>query len=311
MIKTIISSELPIDEQFRIQKNVITNGKVTKRVCIVTGTHGDELEGQMVCYELVRIIQANINQLNGIVEIYPALNPLGIDTIQRGVPNFDLDMNRIFPGIKHGTLAEQAAYQIIEDLKGADLVLDVHSSNLYLRETPQVRINVNDEETLVPLAHHLGIDFIWVHDAATVLESTLAHSLNSIGTPCLVAEMGVGERINRKMCIRLVTGILNLMREMEMWSGDVDDTQLKELPYVCKGDSVEFLNAEASGIFLTDMTTGNMVNKGDEIGQIVSPLEGKILSRVVSPCHGFLFTIRAYPIVYEGSLMARIFKIKE
>jgi predicted deacylase len=54
-----------------------------------------------------------------------------------------------------------------------------------------------------------------------------------------------------------------------------------------------------------------MVNKGDEIGQIVSPLEGKILSRVVSPCHGFLFTIRAYPIVYEGSLMARIFKIKE
>ena len=51
--------------------------------------------------------------------------------------------------------------------------------------------------------------------------------------------------------------------------------------------------------------------RGDEIGQIVSPLEGKILSRVVSPCHGFLFTIRAYPIVYEGSLMARIFKTNE
>ena len=57
MIKTIISSELPIDEQFRIQKNVIKNGTGTKRVCIVTGTHGDELEGQMVCYELVRIIK--------------------------------------------------------------------------------------------------------------------------------------------------------------------------------------------------------------------------------------------------------------
>ena len=98
---------------------------------------------------------------------------------------------------------------------------------------------------------------------------------------------------------------------MDMWSGDVDVTQLKELPYVCKGDSVEFLNAEASGIFLTDMTTGKMVDEGDEIGQIVSPLEGKILSRVVSPCHGFLFTIRAYPIVYEGSLMARIFKTNE
>ena len=130
MIKTIISSELPIDEQFRIQKNVIKNGTGTKRVCIVTGTHGDELEGQMVCYELVRIIKENINHLNGTVEIYPALNPLGIDTIQRGIPNFDLDMNRIFPGIKHGTLAEQAAYQIIEDLKGADRLSPIISVSI-------------------------------------------------------------------------------------------------------------------------------------------------------------------------------------
>ncbi len=98
MIKTIISSELPVDEQFRIQKNVISNGKGRKRICIVTGTHGDELEGQMVCYELARIIQENIHLLNGTVEIYPALNPLGIETIQRGIPKFDLDMNRIFPG---------------------------------------------------------------------------------------------------------------------------------------------------------------------------------------------------------------------
>ncbi|MDO4958097.1 MAG: M14 family metallopeptidase [Prevotellaceae bacterium] len=311
MIKTIISSELPIDEQFRIQKNVLSNGNGTKRVCIVTGTHGDELEGQMVCYEIARIIQDNITLLDGTVEIYPALNPLGIDTIQRGIPNFDLDMNRIFPGIKHGTLAEQAAYQIVEDLKGADLVLDIHSSNLYLRETPQVRINVNDEDSLVPMARNLGIDFIWVHDAATVLEATLAHSLNSTGTPCLVAEMGVGERINRDMCERLVTGVFNLMKEMGMWSGDVDTSQLKKFPFVCKGDSVEFLNAEASGIFLTEMRSGNMVQEGELIGQIVSPLEGKVLSNVVSPCHGFLFTVRAYPIVYEGSLMARIFKIYE
>ena len=52
MIKTIVSTELPVDEQFRIRKNVIQNGKEGLRFCVVTGTHGDELEGQMVCYEL-------------------------------------------------------------------------------------------------------------------------------------------------------------------------------------------------------------------------------------------------------------------
>ena len=307
MIKTIVSTTLPINERFAIRKNIIRNGKGNRRVCIVTGTHGDELEGQMVCYLVAKQLNEHLDLLDGTVEIYPALNPLGIDTIQRGIPNFDLDMNRIFPGNPNGTMAEQTAHLIVEDLKGADLVFDIHSSNLYLRETPQVRINVLNEEELVPLAQRLNIDFVWVHDAATVLESTLAHSLNSTGTKCLVAELGVGQRINHKMCNRLTLGIFNLMKDMGMWKGEVDQSLISN-PIVCKGDSVEFLNAATSGIFITELKCGVVVAEGEEIGQIVEPMTGEVLSSVVSPVEGYMFTIRAYPIVYEGSLMARVFK---
>ena len=309
MIKTIVSTALPINERFAIRKNIIKNGKGNRRVCIVTGTHGDELEGQMVCYLVAKYLNEHIDLLDGTVEIYPALNPLGIDTIQRGIPNFDLDMNRIFPGNPNGTMAEQAAYLIVEDLKGADLVFDIHSSNLYLRETPQVRINVLNEKELVPLAQRLNIDFVWVHDAATVLESTLAHSLNSTGTKCLVAELGVGQRINHKMCNRLTLGIFNLMKDLGMWKGEIQQSLISN-PIVCKGDNVEFLNAATSGIFITELKCGVVVAEGEEIGQIVEPMTGTALSRVISPVEGYMFTIRAYPIVYEGSLMARIFRIK-
>ncbi len=312
MIHTVTSTELPIDEHLSIKKNVIRGAHPGKRVCIVTGTHGDELEGQMVCYEMARRLAAHIADIYGSVEIYPALNPLGIDTIQRGIPNFDLDMNRIFPGDKDGSVAEQMAYAIIEDLKGADLVIDIHSSNLYLRETPQVRINVLDEERLVPLAKQLNIDFIWIHDAATVLEATLAHSLNSTGTPCLVAEMGVGQRINHKMCYRLVDGIFHLMHHLGVWKGELAVTAATlTKPLVCKGDRVEFLNATTSGVFITELKCGVIVAAGEEIGQIVEPLTGVVLSRVISPVQGYLFTIRAYPIVYEGSLMARVFRMED
>ncbi|MBQ9665892.1 MAG: succinylglutamate desuccinylase/aspartoacylase family protein [Bacteroidaceae bacterium] len=305
MIKTIVSTELPIDERFRIRKNVIQHGKEGLRFCVVTGTHGDELEGQMVCYELAHIVGENSQKLNGTLEIYPALNPLGIDTIQRGIPNFDLDMNRIFPGDPNGTMAEQTAHAIVEDIKGADMVIDIHSSNLYLRETPQVRINVQDAEWLVPFAERLGMDFVWVHDAATVLEATLAHSLNATNTPCLVVEMGVGQRINHKMCHRLVKGILHLMQTMGLWQGTVETGW--ESSIICKGDHVTFLNAETSGVFLTELKCGINVMRGQVIGQIVDPLRGIVLSTVTSPVDGYLFTIRAYPIVYEGSLMARIY----
>ncbi len=175
---------------------------------------------------------------------------------------------------------------------------------------PQVRINIAASETLVPQARLLGVDFIWVHDAATVLEATLAHSLNSTGTPCLVVEMGVGMRINHSLGQNLVDGIFNLLRDMGMWSGEVDTRNLAE-GILSEGDSVSFLNANRSGIFLTEHKTSSIVEQGELIGTIVDPLSGDILERVTSPVYGYLFTLRAYPVVYEGSLVARIHQLKE
>lgn len=308
MIQSVFTSYLPIDELFTIRKNVLSGGSSPRRLCVVTGTHGDELEGQLVCFLLASILRKYPGCLDGTVEIWPALNPLGIDTLQRGIPNFDLDMNRIFPGDPEGTMAEQTARAIVDDLSGADMVIDIHSSNLFLRETPQVRINEASADTLVEPARQLGVDFIWIHDAATVLEATLAHSLNSTGTPCLVAEMGVGQRINRRLCQSFTAGVLRLMREMGMWSGPLEYDVSCAAPKVCRGDSVEFLNAGTAGVFLTDLHCGIDVTRGQEIGCIVEPLTGDVLSRVTAPCDGYLFTIRAYPIVYEGALMARIYR---
>lgn len=131
MIKTVVSTALPVDERLLIKKNIISHGDSSKRICVVTGTHGDELEGQYVCFRLNQIVQQNLDKLNGTLEIYPALNPLGIDSITRGIPGFDLDMNRIFPGNPEGTMAEQVACTLIHDLQGADMVIDIHSSNIF------------------------------------------------------------------------------------------------------------------------------------------------------------------------------------
>ncbi|MFR9669210.1 MAG: M14 family metallopeptidase [Rikenellaceae bacterium] len=310
MIKDVISVAMPIDEKFYIRKNEISSGSSKKRVCIVTGTHGDELEGQYVCFKLANILKERLDLLDGVVEIYPALNPLGIDTISRGIPGFDLDMNRIFPGSANGVMAERVATAVLEDLKGADMVIDIHSSNIFLREMPQVRINEASAEKLVPQAQLLGIDFIWIHEAATVLEATLAHSLNSTGTPCLVVEMGVGMRINHTMGDSLTDGILNMLHDMGIWRGEVDTSSLRE-GIISQGDMVSFLNADRSGIFLTTRRTSDIVSQGEEIGLIVDPLSGDVLQRVLSPVRGYLFTIRAYSVVYEGSLLARIHQMEE
>ena len=139
MIKDVVDISLPVDETFRIRKNRIENGSRTKRFSLVTGIHGDELEGQYVAFRINQILRENIDCVDGIVDIYPGMNPLGVDSVTRGIPAFDLDMNRIFPGTSEGTMAECLAADIISDISGADICIDIHSSNIYLKEIPQIR----------------------------------------------------------------------------------------------------------------------------------------------------------------------------
>lgn len=300
--KTVCKMELFMNENLKIVKNHLDGEKNKKRISIVTGTHGDELEGQYVCYELNRIIKENSNKLKGIVDIYPALNPMGIETIQRGIPGFDLDMNRTFPGNKDGAVTEQIASFITKDLLGSDLVIDIHASNIFLTEVPQARINVETKDSLVPLAEKLNIDLIWIHANATVLSSTLAHSLNSKGTKTIVIEMGVGMRITKNYCDQLVKGILNVMKYLDIYEGEVEEL-LK--PIICS-NNVEFINAPEAGLFMKNVPHMSEVKKGDIIGYIVEPLKGTILSTMYAKNDGVVFTIREYPIVDEGSLIARI-----
>lgn len=310
MIKTVARVALPVDESLfirkhRIMPDVKPEGKM-KRLSIVTGIHGDELEGQFVCFELSRRIEEQKDKLTGIVDIYPAMNPLGIDSITRGIPGFDLDMNRLFPGEESGDMTEYLASKIIKDVRGSDLCIDIHASNIYLTEIPQIRINELHKEKLVPIAEKANVDFIWVHGAATVLESTFAYSLNSRKTPTLVVEMGVGMRITRKYCEQLVDGIFCLMKEVGMWQGD---TITPRKPIISEDpDDVSYLNAACSGVFVQEAKHWEMLKKGDLIGRIIDPLQGKVLDYVKSPVDGILFTIREYPVVDEGSLVGRLLR---
>ena len=101
MIESIISMELPAGGHLAIRRNRICPEQETKqcrRISLVSGIHGDELEGQYICYETARRVKEHPEYLKGIVDIYPALNPLGIDMASRTVPRLEMDMNRMFPG---------------------------------------------------------------------------------------------------------------------------------------------------------------------------------------------------------------------
>jgi predicted deacylase len=304
----IFTSQLPVGETFRIQRTRFTPDTCesnAKRISVVSGIHGDELEGQLVIFLLAKWLRDNPDRLKGTVDIYPAVNSLGVDTIIRSFPLYEVDLNRAFPGAANDFLPAQVVNALAEDVQGSDIAVDIHSSNIFLMEIPQIRINKEFSDATLPLAKQLNCDFIWIHDAVTVLEATFSHTMNIRGTKTLVVEMGVGMRLTRVYGKQLLNGLLNLMHNEGIIELD-EPIEVRE-PFSSEVGDVHYINSPAAGLFVHVIEHCEQVTKGTHIGDIVDPLHGTVIAPVHAPSSGILFTLREYPVVYEGSLLARIF----
>ncbi len=309
-LETILSIALPYRETLTLRR-CLYRGGAGPRVALTAGLHGDELEGLYLCHRLAAwledLAQTQPQALLGQIELYPALNPLGLDTLQRAVPVYDSDLDRNFPGHAEGLLPQRMAAAIMAQLQGADLVIDVHASTIYLRETPQVRIDRRFADRLLPLARHLNVAVIWLQQGQKVFETTLAYSLNARGEPCLLVEMGAGMGLTPVYAEQLLTGILHLWQTLGVLSAELPLPAPRRHPWVVEDAAVHSLSASISGLFVPlAAQPGAWVQAGEPLGQIVAPFAGQPLAAIDSPVEGVLFTLRHYPLVYEGSLLARV-----
>lgn len=307
MIENIVSCKLNVDEELTIKKNSLRGGE-GKRIAIVTGIHGDELEGQYVCYQLVKHITANMSNLHGTVDIYPSVNPLGMESASRAVPITGTDMNKVFPGSDAGAFAEKIAKTLVEDIRGADLCVDIHSSNIFIREIPQVRIRSGGDEKLIRYAKMLNTDMVWIHESGATGDGSLADTLNAEDIPTLVVEMGVGQRIDQEYCEQLLRGIFNLMNKLGVWS---EEEHGISHPMISTDGSIHVIHANDGGIFIPSVEHNNWIAKGSLIGEIVTPITGTVEQEITAPVDGVIFSLREYPIVYNGSVIARMLSLEK
>jgi len=298
--------KLPVGETLHLYKTRIASedaGEHSRRLCVVTGIHGDEFEGQYIVYELNRRLQAGKGHLHGVVDLYPCVNPLGMESNSRGIPGFDLDMNRSFPGNSQGDLVERAAAALVQDIMDASLCLDLHASNIFIREIPQARLSTDYADTVMEYARVSNVDFIWVSESKTVLEATLVHTLNSLSVPAFAIEMGVGMRITRKYGDRITDGILRIMKKLGMWDGPAQEFPN---PLVSLEHAVYMIHSQSAGIFMLMTENFMELHEGDLVGEIIDPYSGIKKQEIYAPCDGMIFSVRDYPVVYQGSLLARI-----
>lgn len=281
-----------------------------KRVAFVSGLHGNELEGIYLCHLLTNYLKKLQNtqpeKFLGEVHIYPSVNPQASAIGVRLWPFLSIDLNRQFKNTSGNSLAISSAEALINDLKAsADIVIDCHASNLYLKEVPQIRIIEGFHKKLIPLAVQCNVDLIWVHPPSPVFESTLGYNLNKSKIPTLVIETGIALRINQDFVNQLFKGMLNLLYHLGVIATDKIQPKVN-YPMVIQPSQVIILQSDFPGLFIADTEIKTNVSKGDTIGKVVDAMNGKILKEIIAPDNGFLFTLRDHPLVYPGDLLARI-----
>ena len=308
MIETVMTAQMPIGLPIKIKKNRLEPDTIQEnmpRLSIVAGVHGDELQGQYICYELIRRIKEERENLKGIVDVYPCVAPMALEIRKRNAPGA-LDMNAMFPGSHHGHTIEYMAAEVIEDLKGSDFCIDIHSSDIFIRELPQIRVPENAGKKVTELAQKSGIPVLWMNsNSSSVWEGSLAYSLRRKGIPNLVIESGIALKIDYEYCKKVIDGIFRMMKELEVFEGEVSPT--KKTVTVKKND-VEVIHCNTSGIFIPKIQIGSFVRENQVLGCIVRPILGAELEEVKSSCDGMIFSLREYPAVCEGELLARICK---
>ncbi|MEE8259890.1 MAG: M14 family metallopeptidase [Nitrospinaceae bacterium] len=311
--QTLLSRASPLGSSLNIVKQTFPahRGKPVQRVSFVSGLHGDELEGLYLCHRLIhalrQIQETQPEAFQGEVHIYPAANPPALNHGTRLWPFYGSDMNRMMgphPGV---SIPVQMSQEIFKNLKdSSDLVVDIHASNLHLKELPQIRIIEEFSEELLPLALQTHTDIIWIHPMAGVFESTLGYNLNKLNIPTLVIETGTCLRIEPDFVDRLFHGMMHLLHHQGVLASLPSDIRSAPSPQVVYPRGVAQATAKHSGLFVSRMALGQRVGEDEIIGQVLDPVRGIVLEEVTAPGNGRLFTLREQPAVHSGALLARV-----
>jgi hypothetical protein len=144
---------------------------------------------------------------------------------------------------------------------------------------------------------------VWIHPSTSVLNGSLAYSLNKIGVKTMVIESGVANSINQDYCNQIVDGLFALMEELGIWNGEGTETRKSR---IVRDSDITYINSESSGIFIPVKRVYDTVKKGDELGRIVDVITGSVEEVVYATEDGMVCSIRNYPVIEEGSLIARI-----
>lgn len=263
-------------------------------LALTAGMHGDEINGMEI---VRRIIEQGYHRVKrGTVLCMPVINVYGFLNYSREVPD-GKDINRSFPGSKHGSLAARVAYHMTHDvLPFIDYGIDFHTGGAMRTNYPQVRC-VMKEAINVELANAFHAPF-------TLDAPFRPHSLRLTASKknkhIIVYEGGESLRFDPQAIEEGINGTLRLMKHLHMIDWAPEPKEENRIIW-----SSAWARAHTAGLFQSLVRCGDLIQKNQLIGTLTDPF-GEFKEEVNSPTTGYVIGLNNNPVVNAGDALLHI-----
>jgi predicted deacylase len=207
------------------------------------------------------------------------------------------DVNRSFPGNRHGSLASRVAYYLMQDvIPKIDYGIDFHTGGAARINYPQIRCMLKD---------HVNEELARAFHAPFTLDSkfrpgSLRQCAARLGKRILVYEGGESARFDEYAIEEGIKGTLRLMYHLKMR----EEAEPASYPNLIVKHS-SWIRAGYSGIFLRNVEYGDKVQKNQELGSLNDPF-GDFRLAIKSPSPGYVIGLNQNPIIHQGDALIHL-----
>jgi len=291
-------------DNFRVTGYEFGSGE--KSVCIIGNSRGNEVQQIYCCSQLVKKMK-QLEEEGRIYEGYkiliiPSINPYSVNIQKRFWPTDNTDINRMFPGYDMGETTQRIADGVFKEIM--DYKYGIQFTSFYMPGDfiPHVRY-MKEGFTTKEEAAKFGLRYIVErnvrpYDTATLnynwqVWDTIAFSLYT-NTTDRISETGAGQAVLAVMNFMANNGIIKYGAIGDSHQRFVNDTEMISV------------RTEKSGFFQPLVKTGEKVEAGQPLANIMNPYEGTIMETLYAPLNSTVFFLHNAPLNYANTAVIKL-----
>ncbi len=283
-------------------------GSGDRAACIVGAMRGNEYQQLYICSLLAQKL-ADIEAQGDIVSgkeifVVPTLNYSSMNSGKTKWISDDSDINRSFPGNPKGPATSRIAAALLERVK--DYSYGIQFASFYLKgeSIPHIRMMETGKES-TSLANLFGMPYVLTGMNRAFDQVTLNYNWQKLGTEAFSVYSRTTDKIDELSANLAVSSVLRFLTRMGIIRYDCHGGYISS---ILKEQELVSAKATEAGFFRRIVDINAEVKRGQVLGQIINPMDGKVKADIIAPTDGITFYVQDAPMVFQNVVAYKIIR---